>query len=1002
MQVTLPEHGLMPVPDAVFCFDIETYFDKEFNLKKMPMAKYIDDPRSDVLTCVGVARAVDKSDMSVSMEPNGFLWSCNRQHKLGSATHITGQAITRTGIANGMHDRPVIWLIGHNLSFDAGIMRYHEFFPHWQVFYVDTLLMAQYLWHEKGCSGKRHGLGLDALGETLFGIGKMEGFELQGGRCPGGVCVLDGDEEYLKQLAAYNVIDTKITWKLFCYLIDRIPPDHMYTIHWAVKQFVEPTLKLNKQGIVAHRTASEEARQELIDKVPGASLSILRSREKCLDLFNSHDIDVPAKMSPTTKKLIPQLAKGDNFIVKYQHEKSLRGDIIRARLAAQSAIEITRANTMLEAATHSDSYRFHIAPSGTFTHRPAGRAGGGGNPLNLQRTSKLRRAIEAPPGKMLLVFDYSKMELMLARWGAVDKPAKHKLSIGEDMYTSFIANVLQIDPADVSEGQRFVGKTCLAENTPVLTDQGYIPIQDVQLHHKLWDGVEWVSHDGLLDQGYRYCMEYDSIVGTHEHRVYCADENHCRLDEAFYGSKTITRSATAEGYPIRTTRSGRRLGTCKRYLESGLSLLTFGRLQSNSKVLQVESDKRQINALQKMCESKAALVASILDKTLRSCAAALSKSQRQGLRKLWRSWDRVPLPVGGGCSVMGTEEFQTGGHAVWRDRPGGQRRSLRSEQHTNSYSHSELKQQTSHDIFQARSSKNTCAIRSACSAIFMAGRPVFTQILRPSVLSGMSHVKRYTGPLPQRVVGQTQRVYDIANSGPRYRFTILAGGEGKLVSNSQLSLQYSVGHETFCKAINASGKYSMAPDEAQKIVNYFRYTAHPRIPEAWNQCGAMLRSKLSDRIAFFRSAEWDLKFPGGPTKSGWQWPGSGRTIRFPEIREVSAPNLRGRETVYNPMHPINPTAARRIYPGAYFQALCQSCANEVIDHCRAGLARLDMQVVSECYDELTLIIDPVDEQDAIAAVKQVATTCHLDWWGADPPPLKIDIGTGENYYDAKP
>jgi hypothetical protein len=557
-------------------------------------------------------------------------------------------------------------------------MRYHEFFPHWQVFYVDTLLMAQYLWHEKGCSGKRHGLGLDALGETLFGIGKMEGFELQVGRCPEGVCMLDGDEEYLKQLAAYNVIDTKITWKLFCYLIDRIPPDHMYTIHWAVKQFVEPTLKLNKQGIVAHRTASEEARQELIDKVPGASLSILRSRGKCLELFESHGIDVPMKMSPTTKKLIPQLAKGDNFIVKFQHEKSLRGDIIRARLAAQSAIEITRANTMLQAATHSDNYRFHIAPSGAFTHRPAGRDGGGGNPLNLQRTSKLRRSIEAPPGKMLLVFDYSKMELMLARWGAVDKPAKHKLSIGEDMYTSFIANVLQVDPTDVTEGQRFVGKT------------------------------------------------------------------------------------------------------------------------------------------------------------------------------------------------------------------------------------------------------------------------------------------------------------------------------------SQLSLQYSVGAEAFCKAINASGKYSMTPDEAQKIVNYFRYTAHPRIPEAWNQCGAMLRSKLSDRIAFFRSAEWDLKFPGGPTKSGWQWPGSGRIIRFPEIREVLATNVRGRETVYNPMYPINPTATRRIYPGAYFQALCQSCANEVIDHCRAGLARLDLQVVSECYDELTLIIDPVDEQDAIAAVTQVATTCHLDWWGDDPPPLKVDIGTGDNYYDAKP
>ncbi len=37
---------------------------------------------------------------------------------------------------------------------------------------------------------------------------------------------------------------------------------------------------------------------------------------------------------------------------------------------------------------------------------------------------------------------------------------------------------------------------CIAEDSLVLTDKGLVPIQDVTKEHLLWDGEEWVKHDG--------------------------------------------------------------------------------------------------------------------------------------------------------------------------------------------------------------------------------------------------------------------------------------------------------------------------------------------------------------------------------------------------------------------------------------------------------------------------------------------------------------------------
>ena len=67
----------------------------------------------------------------------------------------------------------------------------------------------------------------------------------------------------------------------------------------------------------------------------------------------------------------------------------------------------------------------------------------------------------------------------------------------------------------------YLGKqNCIAEGSLVLTQNGLVPIEQIQLSDKVWDGEEFVSHDGLIYQGYKEVVEYDGLLATRDHKVY--------------------------------------------------------------------------------------------------------------------------------------------------------------------------------------------------------------------------------------------------------------------------------------------------------------------------------------------------------------------------------------------------------------------------------------------------------------------------------------------------
>ena len=72
--------------------------------------------------------------------------------------------------------------------------------------------------------------------------------------------------------------------------------------------------------------------------------------------------------------------------------------------------------------------------------------------------------------------------------------------------------------------RRNVGKTtelgCIAEGTEVLTDRGWVQIQNIQSNDLLWDGNVFVPHEGLLDRGFKPCAIFNNIALTTDHKIY--------------------------------------------------------------------------------------------------------------------------------------------------------------------------------------------------------------------------------------------------------------------------------------------------------------------------------------------------------------------------------------------------------------------------------------------------------------------------------------------------
>lgn len=138
----------------------------------------------------------------------------------------------------------------------------------------------------------------------------------------------------------------------------------------------------------------------------------------------------------------------------------------------------------------------------------------------------IRTALVAKPGHTFLVADYSAIEARVVAWMAGEQWRMDVFAQGGDIYCSSASQMFHVPVVKhgINGHLRQKGKiaelACIAEGQLVLTDTGLVPIEQVTMAHLVWDGQEWVNHDGVVCHGEREVISYGGLEATADHLVW--------------------------------------------------------------------------------------------------------------------------------------------------------------------------------------------------------------------------------------------------------------------------------------------------------------------------------------------------------------------------------------------------------------------------------------------------------------------------------------------------
>lgn len=191
---------------------------------------------------------------------------------------------------------------------------------------------------------------------------------------------------------------------------------------------------------------------------------------------------------------------------------------------------------------------------------------------------------------------------------------------------------------------------CIAEGQLVLTNHGLVPIEKVTTDDLLWDGEQWVHHEGVIYKGKREVITYEGLTATPDHLVWIEGQSQpiqfgiaascgshlvqtgdggkaIRLDENYQcGEKKMleTHSRTARLYDIqnagrhhRFTVSGKLVHNCGYGGSVGAMKAMGGSEMSDAELKQIVTDWRTASPhiVQLWWDVENAAIKAVRDKT---------------------------------------------------------------------------------------------------------------------------------------------------------------------------------------------------------------------------------------------------------------------------------------------------------------------------------------------------------------------------------------------------
>jgi len=623
---------------------------------------------------------------------------------------------------------------------------------------------------------------------------------------------------------------------------------------------------------------------------------------------------------------------------------------------------------------------------------------------NLKRASEekrslLREAIMAPEGYVVVAGDLSQIEPRVLGWLSDYDDLLNIFRSGEDAYSQFGAQMFNVpgmtkkSHPDLRQSAKSALLGCFGSDTLVLTRRGWVPIVRVQATDTIWDGEEWVQHQGVVPQGEKEVLTMYGVSATSDHEI-LTERGWVAWNAVLANPSLLKSGLSLASLPVS---------------HGSVSMTSEGVVVSTPSCAALADGKVLYTAATSYAAQQHVAISAPREKRSRLVGNRRGTSPYAPTGHTATGYSTASAPSLFGVLTRKAKPIRTMAVEVSQCIRHGLRIAL-------NFCDTLLNSMVGINPSYSLTASTTTADMSP--AIYDLSHVVKTE--RTNVDTVRERLKNSTKKLP--FSKQRMQTYDIAYAGPRNRYTILTSEGPLIVHNCGYGLGWAsfasqllvgflgappVRYDTaFAKKLGVTKEYiekflawedNVEKLEAiphtcttkellihaaasKKIIDIYRATAHP-VVSFWEMCAGLLETALYGGKEFrykclvFRKGEIELP--------------NGMKLLYPDLRREKDDKGRS-QYVYGP-------DATKLYAGKITNNVTQGVARIVMTD---GMLRVSKRypVVGTVHDELWTLAPEQEADDAKTWVWQQMTMEPKYMPGI---PLNSDVGYHRRYGLAK-
>lgn len=580
--------------------------------------------------------------------------------------------------------------------------------------------------------------------------------------------------------------------------------------------------------------------------------------------------------------------------------------------------------------------------------------------------SELIRTTFIPKEKhRFIVADFSAIEARVISWLAGEKWRLDVFASHGKIYEAAASMMFHVPIESVTKGSllRQKGKiselACIAEGELVLTDKGLVPIENVTINHKLWDGIEWVIHEGVIYKGKNEVIEYEGLRATADHLVWIEGQS----KPVFFGD-----AATCSSHLLQTGngRKAIRLGennkfrkAMEREMEPLLCPNPMHQMQEYSVDKSREFKSGYIKRMPELFPTKADT--RMVRPKINRGKIKMSESKSSRIPSLWRKRNRIQVSFnirGGSLDFKECERCQS----KFRDGSDRQQWTLRKRQYQICTKEYKPRKSMSYRFIHVE--PDILALCKKCG-----NKKV---IIRNDKRANYCRCGKSNNRKEKKLETYRSkvRVYDILNAGRNNRFTV----SGKLVHNC--------GYGGGVGALKSMGALDMGVEEheLQGLIDNWR-RANPHIVKLWWDVDRAVIKAVKERgrtcvcgiIFTYKSGMLFVTLP------------SGRNLVY--VRPRIRLNKFGREGLtYEGIGTTKKWERLETYGPKIVENIVQAISRDLLAEAMLRLDEAGYRIVGHVHDEV--IIEAPYGSGSLKEVLEIMAI--VPSWAGDGLPLKAD------------